>query len=75
MLFLGSQLGVQTSLPVMRQKTSLNSSQCREIRAYFESRRLGVHYLRQQTQGPSYIPIAYRNLLLRCDWKVGILSR
>ena len=29
-------------------------------------------HLRQQTQGPSHIPIAERNLLLRCLWKVGI---
>ena len=28
--------------------------------------------LRQQTQGPSHIPIAKVNLLLRCLWKVGI---
>ena len=29
-------------------------------------------HLRQQTQGPSHIPIAEGNLLLRCLWKVGI---
>ena len=29
-------------------------------------------HLRQQTQGPSHIPIAERSLLLRCEWKVGI---
>ena len=29
-------------------------------------------HLRQQTQGPSHIPIAERSLLLRCLWKVGI---
>ena len=28
--------------------------------------------IRQQTQGPSNIPIAERNLLIRCLWKVGI---
>ena len=28
--------------------------------------------LRQQTQGPSHIPIAEGSLLLRCLWKVGI---
>ena len=28
--------------------------------------------LRQQTQGPSHIPIAERSLLLRCLWKFGI---
>ena len=27
--------------------------------------------MRQQNQGPSYIPIAQRRLLLRCLWKVG----
>ena len=29
-------------------------------------------HLRQQTQGPSHIPIAERSLLLRCLWKVDI---
>ena len=29
-------------------------------------------HLRQQTQGPSHIPIAERSLLLRCLWKVCI---
>ena len=29
-------------------------------------------HLRQQTQGPSHIPIAARSLLLRCLWKVRI---
>ena len=29
-------------------------------------------HLRQQTQGPSHIPIAERRLLLRCLWKVGL---
>ena len=29
-------------------------------------------HLRQQTQGPSHIPIAEGSLLLRCLWKVGI---
>ena len=28
--------------------------------------------LRQQTQGPSHIPIAEGSLLLRCLWKVGL---
>ena len=28
--------------------------------------------LRQQTQGPSHIPIAEGRLLLRCLWKVGL---
>ena len=32
----------------------------------------GPFHLRQQTQGPSHIPIAEGNLLLRCLWKVGI---
>ena len=30
-------------------------------------------HLRQQTQGPSHIPIAEESFLLRCLWKVGIL--
>ena len=30
-------------------------------------------HLRQQTQGPSHIPIAKGSLLLRCLWKVDIL--
>ena len=29
-------------------------------------------HLRQQTQGPSHIPIADGSLLLRCGWKVGL---
>ena len=29
-------------------------------------------HLRQQTQGPSHMPIAERSLLLRCLWKVDI---
>ena len=29
-------------------------------------------HLRQQTQGPSHIPIADGRLLLRCLWKVGL---
>ena len=29
-------------------------------------------HLRQQTQGPSHIPIAEGRLLLRCLWKVGM---
>ena len=29
-------------------------------------------HLRQQTQGPSHIPIAERSLLLKCLWEVGI---
>ena len=29
-------------------------------------------HLRQQTLGPSHIPIAERSLLLRCEWKVSI---
>ena len=29
-------------------------------------------HLRQQTQGPSHIPIADGNLLLSCFWKVGL---
>ena len=30
-------------------------------------------YLRQQTQGPSHIPIAEGRVLLSCLWKVGLL--
>ena len=29
-------------------------------------------HLKQQTQGPSHIPIAEGSLLLRCLWKVGL---
>ena len=29
-------------------------------------------HLRQQTQGPSYIPIAEGRLLLRCLWECGV---
>ena len=31
-----------------------------------------LFYLRQQTQGPSHIPIADGSLLLRCLWKIGL---
>ena len=31
-----------------------------------------LFHLRQQTQGPSHIPIAEGSLLLRCLWKVGL---
>ena len=31
----------------------------------------GPFYLRQETQGPSHIPIAEEKLLLRCLWNVG----
>ena len=41
--------------------------------AYFRVRASPFPFhLRQQNQGPSHIPIAERNLLLRCLWKVGI---
>ena len=29
-------------------------------------------HLREQSQGPFYIPVAERSLLLRCLWNVGI---
>ena len=32
----------------------------------------GPLHLRQQTQGPSHIPLAEGRLLLRCLWKVGL---
>ena len=37
----------------------------------FRASRYPLH-LRQQTQGPSHIPIAEGRLLLRCFWKVGL---
>ena len=41
--------------------------------AFFRVRALRCPFqLRQQTQGPSHIPIAERSLLLNCLWKVGI---
>ena len=41
--------------------------------AFFRVRAsLGPFQLRQKTQGPSHIPIAERNLLLSCLWKVGL---
>ena len=41
--------------------------------AFFRVRasRCPIH-LRQQTQGPSHIPIAEGSLLLRCLWKFGV---
>ena len=32
----------------------------------------GPFHLRQNTEGPSHIPIAERKLLLRCVWKIGL---
>ena len=32
----------------------------------------GPFHLRQNTQGPSHIPIAERKLLLSCLWKIGL---
>ena len=41
--------------------------------AFFRDRASSSSFhLRQQTQGPSNIPIAERRLLSRCLWKVGI---
>ena len=41
--------------------------------AFFQDRASrSPFHLRQQTQGPSHIPITERSLLLRCLWKVGI---
>ena len=41
--------------------------------AFFQDRASrSPFHLRQQTQGPSHIPIAERNLLLKCLLKVGI---
>ena len=31
-------------------------------------------HVRQQIQGPSHIPIALGNLLLRCMWEGGLIS-
>ena len=40
---------------------------------FFQVRASGYPlHLRQQTQGPSHIPIAEGRLLLRCLWKVGL---
>ena len=44
------------------------------IPAFFQvSASRGPFHLRQQTQGPSHIPIPEGNLLLRHVWKVGLL--
>ena len=40
---LGTAQNIQTSLYIVRRKTSLHSSHCKEIRLSFESGNLGIH--------------------------------
>ena len=71
-LSLGSPQGIQTSLHLVRWNTSLNLRNCQGNTAFFWVRvSRGPFHLRQETQGPSYIPIAEGKLHLRCWWKVG----
>ena len=69
---LGSPQGIQTTLHLVRWKTSLHSRQCREIRPYFESGHLSVHSTWVSKLWVPHIPIDERSLLLRCMWKAGI---
>ena len=40
---LGTAKNIQTSLYIVRRKTSLHSSHCKEIRLSFDSANLGIH--------------------------------
>ena len=40
---LGTAQNIQTSLYIVRRKTSLHSSPCKEIRLSFDSMNLGIH--------------------------------
>ena len=40
---LGTAQNIQTSLYILRSKTSLHSSHCKEIRLSFESGNVGIH--------------------------------
>ena len=40
---LGTTQNIQTSLYIVRRKTSLHSSHCKEIRLSFDSGNLGIH--------------------------------
>ena len=40
---LGTAQNIQTSLYIVRRKTSLHSSHCKEIRISFDSGNLGIH--------------------------------
>ena len=40
---LGNAQNIQTSLYIVRRKTSLHSSHCKEIRLSFDSGNLGIH--------------------------------
>ena len=71
-LSLGTPQGIQTSIHLVRWKTSLHSSHSRNP-AFFQVRASRCPFqLRQQTQGPCHKPIGERSLLLRSFWKVGI---
>ena len=41
---LGTAQNIQTSLYIVRRKTSLYSSHCKEIRLSFDSGNLGIHF-------------------------------
>ena len=41
---LGTAQNIQTSLYIVRRKTSLHSSHCKEIRLSFDSGNLSIHY-------------------------------
>ena len=72
-LSLGSPQGIETSLHLVRLKTSLHSIHCREIRPSFESGHLDVHSTSDSRLRVSLsIPFSEGRLLLRCLWKVGL---
>ena len=66
-LSVGSPHGIQTSFHLVRWKLSLQSSHYMGNPALFQVRASQCPFhLRQQTQGPSHIPIGERSLVLRC---------
>ena len=54
----------------MKDEPAFNSVQGNQ--PLFTVRASRPFHLRQQTQGPSHIPVVDRSFLLRCKWKLGI---
>ena len=55
----------------MKNKPEFKSVKGNQHLFRVKASRCALH-LREQTQGPSHIPIADRSLLLTCNWKVGL---
>ena len=67
-LSLGSPQGIQTCLPLVRWKTSLNLSHCREIWPSFESGSLAVHSTWERKHS---VPLTYLLLRENSTWGAG----